>query len=133
MYDSLVLRKRYRPATNDYSLDFPTTDVCQLSNSNVIENNNKNNATEQSCCKTKLVTTYLDGDDPMYQQQQEQLQSLDNMVMVPMNGLLDRLENYEKRGVVIDSRVYAFAIGIKTAERFVSTSSEREIQEAPQI
>lgn len=53
------------------------------------------------------------------------------LVLVPVNGLLDRLENYTRSGVAVDSRVYAFAMGLKTSERILTSTSLRELQETP--
>lgn len=53
------------------------------------------------------------------------------LVHVPINGLLDRLEGYTRSGVAVDSRVYAFAMGLKTSERILTTNSMKELQETP--
>lgn len=137
MYDSLVLVKRYRTCLNGYTLEFPTTGATTTTNNTTTTPNNKSRTTNQDCCKTKLVSVYLDGDDPIYQCEEEEsknrLNSEGEVVYVPMNGLLTRLDNYDKLGVSIDSRVYAFAMGLKTAEKFLTTSSMKEIQETPPL
>ena len=124
MYDSLVLVKRYRACLNGYTLEFPTSDV-----------NSQHQTKEQDCYKTKLVSMYLDGDDPIYQCQERKskLSPEGEFAHVPMNGLLDRLDNYDRHGIAIDSRVYAFAMGLITAEKFLTTSSVKEIQETPPL
>lgn len=127
MYDSLILVKRYRDCLKGYTLEFPTSDVTQQAKEN-----------SKSCCKTKLVSLYLDGDDPIYQCQQgkgknDLLSTGGETVYVPMNGLMDRLDSYERHGISIDSRVYAFAMGLKTAEKFMTISSVKEIQETPPL
>lgn len=53
------------------------------------------------------------------------------LMHVPINGLLDRLKNYTNIGLAVDSRVYAFAMGLKTSERFLTTNFERELHESP--
>lgn len=137
MYDSLVLKKRFRACLNGYTLEFPTTDI--KSNITKQNNNHQHQSKEpKECCKTKLVTVYLDGDDPIYQCQEKRgcnslLPAEEEVVYVPINGLLDRLDNFDRHGVSIDSRVYAFAMGLKTAEKFLTTSSMKEIQETPPI
>lgn len=126
MYDSLMLVKRFRSSLNKYTLEFPTSGV-----------SNEKKQPAADCCKTKLVSLYLDGDDPMYQCQENKchnkLSSGEEMVYVPMNGLLDRLDAYERLDVAIDDKVYAFAMGLKTAEKILTYSSMKEIQEAPQL
>lgn len=131
MYDSLVLVKKYRACLRGYTLEFPTSQITHH------ETNNKQ-LDDKDCCKTKLVSLYLDGDDPIYQSQEKNdknnpLSPEEEIVHVPMNGLLDRLDNYDRHGVSIDSRVYAFAMGLKTAEKFLRTSSVREVQETPPL
>lgn len=134
MYDSLVLVKRYRECLNGYTLEFPTSDV-----TNGKQQQQKTSPSEKNCCKTKLVSVYLDGDDPIYQCQERKNTSRGlsspegEIVHVPMNGLLNRLDNYDRHGISIDSRVYAFAMGLKTAEKFLTTSSMKEIQETPPL
>lgn len=107
------------------------------------------------CNRRKLVSKFLDGDDLMYRshsihnnlsettQELEQAGALNShfstqvddngelgqLVQVPINGLLDRLKSYTEMGIAVDSRVYAFAIGLKTAERILTTSSMKEVQE----
>lgn len=132
MYDSLVLKKRYRSCLNGYTLEFPTTNTKANNNSKLHQSK------DRECCKTKLVSVYLDGDDPIYQCKEKKgcnslLPTEEEVVYVPMNGLLDRLDNFDRHGVSIDSRVYAFAMGLKTAEKFLTTSSMKEIQETPPL
>lgn len=73
--------------------------------------------------KLQIVSMNIDGDDPM----QHPLCNNNNqsvggnqgahgdiveVIKVPINGLLEKLEQYDEQGVVVDSRVYAFAIGL---------------------
>lgn len=168
MFDSLVLVKKYRACLQGHTLEFPTSRqqvndgadnnkldiqtnsiVPQIFNQLESENDDYTkelSPQQQSCNQTKLVSVYLDGDDPIFQSQaaaatsmrktsttSSEEQSSSDIVYVPINGLLDRLDNYSRHGISIDSRVYAFAMGLKTAERFLTSSSEKEIQEAPQL
>lgn len=131
MYDSLILVKKYRACLNGHTLEFPSSDRVQTGVQYP-------ESDEKSCCRTKLVSVYLDGDDPIYQCQEKRnpnaLQAhQDDLVFVPMNGLIDRLEIYNRHGVSIDSRVYAFAMGLRTAEKFLTTSSMKELQETPPV
>jgi len=120
---------------------------------------------EAACCGRRLVSRFLDGDDPIsvgvcgnqnlltstigsdsegHKQQSQQYASpntfvrqLDDrgepgeLIHVPVNGLLDRLAGYTRQGLSVDSRVYAFAMGLKTAERLMTTRSMRELHETP--
>lgn len=194
MYDSLVLVKKYRNCLNGYSLEFPSDnlndELVQQDTGNTINcinvkerhekidsnpSNNENSIHSKSCNRRRLVSRFLDGDDPMYQacsisgtemsvndsselnynnthssssihnsstnssissshpfaQQIDDKGELCELVHVPINGLMDRLRNYTETGVAVDSRVYAFAMGLKTAERILATSSMKEPQETP--
>lgn len=140
MYDSLVLVKRFNPLLGTYNLEFPTTfQNAQSSQQHQKQNNLCSNNIGQDCCATKLVSVYLDDDDPMYLCNSNSTKNKsdilkfceDEIVYVPMNGLMSRLENYDKVGITIDSRVYAFAIGLKTADQFMTSSSMKELHESP--
>lgn len=48
------------------------------------------------------------------------------IILLPINGLLDRLHEFCKKGTIVDSRVYAFAIGLKKGERLSQCSSKPE-------
>lgn len=127
MYDSLLLVKRYSPALNGFLLEFPTTLKTANSNGTIQSEN-------QNLCKTKLVSVHLDGDDPMCLSVAESngLNFKDcEIVQVPLNGLLTRLDNFEKNGITVDNQVYTFAIGLKTADIFQKSGSIKEIQETP--
>lgn len=176
MYDCLVLVKKYRDCLGDYSLEFPsgglTTEESSMMSADEEtttpdEDTTSGNSQKQqqnlsgsNCGRRKLISRFLDGDDPMYQsccathancfengssttcgavpQQPLPLEPQsddkgDNceLVHVPINGLLDRLKNYTKSGLAVDSRVYSFAMGLKTAERILTTNSMKELQETP--
>lgn len=153
MYDSLVLVKKFRSCLNGYTLEFPTSYVddnsgavaAKADTNTMTTMENQDNCAKREfdfgCGRTKLVSVYLDGDDPIYQNQHGQNQNRNgfqapeggDIVYVPTNGLLDRLDNFDRHGISIDSRVYAFAMGLKTAERFLTSSTEKEIQEAPPL
>lgn len=110
------------------------------------------------CHRRQLVSKFLDGDDPIHQSpcivqtgpleyapfvsnreqptapfaiQYDDKGLVCELVHVPINGLLDRLNNYNESGVAVDSRVYVFAMGLKTAERILTTNSMKELQESP--
>lgn len=67
---------------------------------------------------------------PFSQQIDDKGQSC-QFVHVPLNGLLHRLRHHTESGIAVDSRVYSFAMGLKFAERILTTNSMREIQETP--
>lgn len=132
MYDCLVLVKRYRACLNGYTLEFPTSERADSQNQSPSSKNSH-------CSRTKLVSICLDGDDPIYQCQEKNCKNNNlsaqdgDLVYVPMNGLIDRLDGYGRRGISVDGRVYAFAMGLKTAERILRTDSMKEVQETPPV
>ncbi|XP_027194911.1 ADP-sugar pyrophosphatase-like [Dermatophagoides pteronyssinus] len=111
-------------------------------------------ATDPELCdsKVKLVSMIIDGDDPIknnffhaknpqnnsdQQQQQEQQEQQQNghhndddndieIILLPINGLLDRLNEYYNNGTIVDSRVYAFAIGLKKGEKLSENVAQPE-------
>lgn len=203
MYDCLILVKKYRNCLDGYSLEFPVDLVQEHERISTNESPAGRlagqatpspspppppppppapaTANTSACGRQRLVSRFLDGDDPMYQvsccsksdtessltsslnglednqENQEEaggarsgapaqpqsspelpfMLQLDDrgerceLVHVPVNGLLDRLESYTRSGIAIDSRVYAFAMGLKTAERMITTKSMKEKQETP--
>ena len=72
------------------------------------------------------MSVLIDGDDPL-QNTNPRNSELDNespdhgriveILQVPTNGLLDRLRSFHKEGIIVDSLVYAFAIGLKMGEK----------------
>lgn len=79
--------------------------------------------------KLQIVSMTIDGDDPMQSTScNNNNQSYDGnngshgdiveVLKIPINSLLDRLEKYDELGYVIDSRVMAFAIGLQRGQRF---------------
>lgn len=132
MYDSLILVKKYIAGLGEV-LEFPTSTI--ISRPSSIKNGSENsNMSESLDYRERLVTIYLDGDDPMlnYEAESKGLDLTDaDIVHVPLNGLRTRLENYEKAGLLVDICVQAYAIGLKNAERFFRSSSMKEIQETP--
>lgn len=74
--------------------------------------------------KLQFVSLTIDGDDPIQNTNcNNNNQSHDSsngshgdiveVLKVPVNGLIERLEKYHEAGYVIDSRVIAFAIGLR--------------------
>lgn len=149
MYDCLVLVKRFRSCLDGYALEFPMTKPGE-ENHDKPEEQQQQDAAGTKCRGQRLVSRFLDGDDLIYQSQQDEgcqdgplahpfsakvgdIGGDDEIVHVPINGLLDRLKSYTASGIAVDSRVYSFAFGLKTSERLLTTSFEKELQETPKI
>lgn len=89
--------------------------------------------TETCDSKQRLVSIIIDGDDPLNGQFDDKNKAFNEVeiVHVPINGLLDRLAEYDENGIMIDSRVYAFAIGLKKGEKLAQASIHSEPTETP--
>jgi len=153
--DCLLLIKQYRPTVKSYVLEFPAkiiehTVVDEESDEETgeaaikdVENNtgykssdihyiSPETTLDPELCdgKIRLVSLVIDGDDPIKNSfidgQYEEKQSEIEVHQVPVNGLLDRLNEYSKRGVIVDSRVYAFAIGLKKGEKLAQVQANPE-------
>ena len=85
--------------------------------------------------RIRLVSIVIDGDDPIkngfINGYHNEKHTDVEVHQVPINGLLDRLNEYYKKGVVVDSRVYAFAIGLKKGEKLAQIHMKPENIETP--
>ncbi|RWS09539.1 ADP-sugar pyrophosphatase-like protein [Dinothrombium tinctorium] len=145
MCDCLILVKQYRAPLKAYTLEFPARVIDSSSGHNLediisheVEDDTGYTSTDikhispptavdpdVSDCKIRLVSLLIDGDDPLnHPTAKNDLDDESNghghiveLLQVPVNGLLDRLRQYSQQGLVIDSRVYAFAIGLKKGEK----------------
>ncbi|OTF74746.1 hypothetical protein BLA29_013231 [Euroglyphus maynei] len=83
----------------------------------------------------------IDGDDPIKNNFFHEKKSKNNsenehhnghndddieIILLPINGLLDRLNEYCNNGTIVDSRVFAFAIGLKKGEKLSENVSQPE-------
>jgi len=141
MCDSLILTKQYRAPLKAYTIEFPArvidhTSPQDLAAQEVEDDTGYSNSVIQyispftslepdiSDGKLQFVSLTIDGDDPMAQPRcsnNNQSQDDNNgahgdiveVLKIPINSLIDRLEKYNQMGYVIDSRVYAFSIGLQ--------------------
>uniref|UniRef100_G3MT56 Nudix hydrolase domain-containing protein n=2 Tax=Amblyomma TaxID=6942 RepID=G3MT56_AMBMU len=132
-YDCLVLVKQYRPSMKAFTLEFPAGVVDpQDGTSEVSALRRLNSQTGYTCtglkqtspltasdpvhtsCTTKLVSVEVNGDDLRNLNAQQKFGEGEfyEVVQVPMNDVLQRLNDYSEDGYVVDSRVYAFALGL---------------------
>lgn len=92
--------------------------------------------------KLQIVSMTIDGDDPMQNTScNNNNQSHDSnhgshgdiveVLKIPINSLIDRLEKYDEQGYVIDSRVMAFAIGLQRGQRFSMDEARDENESTP--
>lgn len=101
--------------------DDPMHRACRTDN---ITSNTENMTGHEATCATGCLLS-------SFMPQIDDKGDICELVHVPINGLLDRLESYTRSQVAVDSRVYAFAMGLKTAERIMTTKAMKELEETP--
>lgn len=132
-YDCLVLVKQYRPSVKAFTLELPagivespeiTSQQSALRRLNSQTGYTSTGVKEVSpltasdpihtTCTTKIVSVEINGDDLRNLNAQQKFGEGEfyEVVQVPMNDVLQRLNDYSDEGYVIDSRVYTFAIGL---------------------
>jgi len=137
--DCIVLVKQYRAPLRSCTLEFPSKFLDGISN---VEATAKKEVEDDTGYKAtvvkhvspqtaidpdvtdgtiKLVSLFIDGDDPIMNANRMAHKNPGDVEVleVPINGLLDRLNEYSRQGLVVDSRVYAFAIGLKQGEKLM--------------
>jgi len=156
MCDSLVLTKQYRAPLRAYTVEFPATVLesgpmspKDLATREIQDDTGYSSSVVQyispltslepdiSDGKLQFVSLTIDGDDPMQSTNcNNNNQSHDGnngshgdiveVLKIPINSLLDRLEKYDEQGYVIDSRVVAFAIGLQRGQRLNAAETRAE-------
>ncbi|CAN8005492.1 unnamed protein product [Ixodes pacificus] len=132
-YDCLVLVKQYRPSVKAFTLELPAGIVespeTSSQQSALRRLNSQTGYTStgvkqvspltasdpiHTTCTTKIVSVEINGDDLRNLNAQQKFAEGEfyEVVQVPMNDVLERLNDYSDEGYVIDSRVYTFAIGL---------------------
>jgi len=131
-YDCLILVKQYRPALKQYTLELPAglcdptekpyeTAMRELKEetgymTNAVKHTSPLTALDPGLSRStmKVVTLEVNGDqiENHFPKQRPQDAGLIEVVHIPINELLTRLNDYSEQGYVIDSRVYCFAIGL---------------------
>lgn len=63
----------------------------------------------------QLVTVEIDGNDEKNQNPQQKTEESEfiEVVLIPVDDLLQRLDDYAKSGYSVDSRVYSYALGLQ--------------------
>lgn len=135
-YDCMVLVKQYRPPLKCCTLEMPAG---LIDKSESVESCAERELKEEtgytgtikhislSTCldpglgntSVQFVTIEIDGDDPSNQNPSpcpEESEFIE-VVCIPINELLERLNNFAKTGVVIDSRVYSYAIAMEQTKK----------------
>lgn len=131
-YDCLILVKQYRPALKQYTLELPAgllnntekpeeTAIRELKEETgyataSVKHTSPLTALDpgMSRCVMKLVTLEVNGDDTENHSPAQKPEDAGQIevIHIPINELLTRLNDLSEQGVIIDSRVYCFAIGL---------------------
>ncbi|XP_070558328.1 ADP-sugar pyrophosphatase-like [Ptychodera flava] len=140
-YDCMVLVKQYRPAMKCYTVEFPAGLIDP--NENIEEASLRELKEETgytatvthkgtvsaldpgvSNCNVVQVSLQIDGDDPVNEkprQNKDDCESIE-VLLLPIRGLIYQLQDLAEDGkVVIDSRVYAYALGLHQSKEFFNT------------
>jgi hypothetical protein len=158
MCDSLVLVKQYRAPLKAYTIEFPATVLdntatpTKLAAKEIADDTGYSSVVVKyispltslepdiSDGKLQFVSLNIDGDDPMQHPHcQNNNQSVGGnygahgdiveVIQVPIDGLLDRLEQYDRRGIIVDSRVVAFAIGLEKGAKLLRPETVVETEQ----
>jgi 8-oxo-dGTP pyrophosphatase MutT (NUDIX family) len=142
--DCLLLVRQFRAPVGKYTIEFPATVVDgQGSLDTVVQAANREIQDETGYTSTtfkhispdtamdadvtdgmvKLVSVSIDGDDPLQHAAPANTFSFESghghivqLLQLPLNGLLERLRALAEQDV-IDSRVYAYAMGLQEGEK----------------
>lgn len=144
-YDCLILVKQYRPSLKQYTLEFPAGFVDP---SEVPEETSLRELREEtgylcghvkhsspltavdpglSKCTMKVMTLEVNGDDSVNMAPKQSPKDADfiEVVHIPLHELLSRLNEFSDQGIIIDSRVYCFAVGLAVGTKTASHCSRQ--------
>uniref|UniRef100_A0A2R5L5Y7 Putative nucleoside diphosphate-sugar hydrolase of the mutt nudix family n=2 Tax=Ornithodoros turicata TaxID=34597 RepID=A0A2R5L5Y7_9ACAR len=146
-YDCLVLVKQYRPATKSFTLEFPSGLMENMeplaqhaalrrlhSQTGYCATTAKQVSPLTACdpihtgCTTKIVSADVNGDDLLNLKAEQNFGEgeMYEVVQIPTNDVLHRLNEYSKEGYVIDSKVYTFALGLAMGVKIGESNSATE-------
>ncbi|GBL78810.1 ADP-sugar pyrophosphatase [Araneus ventricosus] len=131
-YDCLILVKQYRPALKKYTLELPAGVVEKHEKPDETAIRELKEETGYICSGVKhispltaldpglsnstmkVVTLEVNGDvvENHHPKQCDHDCNIIEVLHIPVDELLTRLNEYSEQGIIIDSRVYCFAIGL---------------------
>ncbi|CAL1264951.1 unnamed protein product [Larinioides sclopetarius] len=131
-YDCLILVKQYRPALKKYTLELPAGVVEPHEKPDETAIRELKEETGYICSGVKhispltaldpglsnstmkVVTLEVNGDvvENHHPKQCDHDCNIIEVLHIPVDELLTRLNEYSEQGIIIDSRVYCFAIGL---------------------
>ncbi|XP_067683747.1 ADP-sugar pyrophosphatase-like [Haliotis asinina] len=135
-YDCVVLVKQYRPPMKAYTLEFPAglvdkgetpeeTAVRELHEETGYSGKVKH-ISPVTCLdpgigntSVRVVTVEIDGDEDINTSPKPRLEETEfiDILVVPMEELLNKLNEMARTGVVIDSRVYTYAVAMEQTRK----------------
>ncbi|XP_076312032.1 ADP-sugar pyrophosphatase-like isoform X4 [Tachypleus tridentatus] len=147
-YDCMILVKQYRPPLKAFTLELPAglidleetvedTALRELKeetgySSAVVKHVSSVTALDPglSSCTMKIVTVGVDGDSKENEHAMQTLTSDEfiEVLHVPVDQLLKKLNECSEQGMIIDSRVYSFAIGLAMGKKMAHAGDIPHLQ-----
>lgn len=144
-YDCLILVKQYRPPLKQYTLEFPAdfVDPSEVPEETAIrelreetgyycgrvKHSSPLTAVDPglSKCTVKVMTLEVNGDESVNSASRQSAKDADfiEVVHIPLHELLSRLNEFSDQGIMIDSRVYCFAVGLAVGAKNASHCSRQ--------
>lgn len=137
-FDCVVLIKQYRPPVKAYCIEFPAglldpnEEIEKCAERELLEETGYTGIVKHISPVTsldaglgnttaKLITVEIDGDLPENQNPKARPDDGEfiEVLNVPMDDLLQKLNDYAATGVVIDSRVYTYAISLEQTKEMM--------------
>lgn len=135
-YDCVICIKQYRPPMKTHTLEFPAglidagEDVQTAALRELREETGYTatvkHVSPATCldpgtedCTMQIVTAEIDGDDAanVKPEQQPEESEFIEVLTIPVDEMLTKLNEYAEAGVVVDARVYSYAIALAQAQK----------------
>ncbi|XP_052285942.1 ADP-sugar pyrophosphatase-like isoform X2 [Dreissena polymorpha] len=140
-YDCTILVKQFRPAFCKYTIEFPaglldpneTVETCakrelkeETGYTGVVKHSTPASALDggMSNSTAQFLTVQIDGDLPENQNPEQKSEFIE-VLTVPMDELLSKLNEYSTEGMVVDSRLYMYALAMEHTKGMVQPKTPK--------